>query len=85
MENKSMTQDQVFEVVRDIIHVRFGAPKGTITRGTVASDVPGWDSVNHAALLMELESLLGSELPVERLFGVDNLGQLCDEISRTVP
>jgi acyl carrier protein len=80
-----MTEDQVFEVARKAIHRRFGAPENTITRGTVASDVPGWDSVNHAALLMELESLLGSELPVEKLFGVENLGELCDEISRALP
>jgi acyl carrier protein len=80
-----MTEDQVFEVVREAVHARFGAPKGTITRGTIASDVPGWDSVNYAALLMELENLLGCELPVEQLFGVENLGELCDEINRTVP
>jgi acyl carrier protein len=79
-----MTEEEVFESVRDAIRVRFGAPKASINRTTVAADIAGWDSVNHAALLMELEVMLGKELPVEDLFSVANVGDLCAQIAGVV-
>jgi acyl carrier protein len=77
-----MTENRLFAVVQEAVHRRFGIPLAAITKETTAADVPGWDSVKHAALLIELESLLGVELPVEELFTVENLGELCYKINQ---
>ena len=80
-----MKEEAIFATVCQAINAHFGVPTDRITRDTVAADIAGWDSVNHAVLLMELEGLLGTELPVTELFDVTNVGELCAGIMRVTP
>lgn len=45
-----------------------------------AIDVPGWDSLSHTLLMLELESAFGVQLDLERVAHCANIGQLADYI-----
>ncbi len=50
----------------------------TISAATTAQDVDGWDSLSHTMLLMKIEDELGCELPLDRVYGAANVGDLID-------
>ena len=62
--------------VRAAIAEQFSVPVERITDATTALDVPGWDSLANGLLLMELESRLGRELPIELLTDSQDVGRL---------
>jgi acyl carrier protein len=43
---------------------------------TSSADVEGWDSLSHAILIMKIEEAFGIELPFDRIYGLNNVGQL---------
>lgn len=45
-----------------------------------AKDVPGWDSLNHSVLMMELTSLTGLELAPDKTAQLKTIGDLHEYI-----
>lgn len=77
--------EKSISLVRQVIASEFGVDPASITAATVAGDVMGWDSFSHGTLILELESVLGQSLPLERTLEVQNVGelaQLVEEFSR---
>nr|WP_282961738.1 acyl carrier protein [Plastoroseomonas hellenica] len=70
----------MFEQVCGIMRRTFSQPGLVITRATSASDVPGWDSLNHLFLAMEIEAGLNVEVSAEEIAALPNVGSLCDLI-----
>lgn len=54
----------------------------SITRETVASDIPGWDSLSHSLVIMGIEEEYGIELPFEEIADLQNVGALADLVDR---
>src|SRR5262249_10387922 len=73
-----VTKDEVLEQVRRAIADQFGIAPGAVTRETVALDVDGWDSVTHVYLMLEIERRFGKKIPEDRVFAMDNVGDLVD-------
>jgi acyl carrier protein len=73
-----MTKDEILERVRQIIGKQFSVSSETITRDTAAMDVSGWDSVTHVYLLLAIEQGFGVRIPDDRVFSMDNVGDLVD-------
>ena len=71
-----MTKADVPQIVRKCIARRFGVDVKSITDKTVAADVPGWDSLAYAELLMMIEQSLDVMLPVNQLLYVEDVGAL---------
>ncbi|MGB8264805.1 MAG: acyl carrier protein [Candidatus Velthaea sp.] len=63
----------VIDAVVSTFRVKDPAPIGA---ATTAQDVDGWDSLSHTMLLMKIEELLGCELPLERVYSAENVGDL---------
>ncbi len=78
-----MTKDQIMEKVADIIRSTFRQPDAEITRDTVALDVDGWDSLSHTMLILEVEKQFGVRLPPERVYDLDDVGELVDLVAET--
>lgn len=51
---------------------------------TVASDIPGWDSLAHADLLLTLESRLNISFELSDLMMMDTVGALCSIIESKI-
>lgn len=53
-----------------------------VERTTTAPDVPGWDSLSHTLLVMNVEEAFGIQLPMEDAYGLANIGELTDLVER---
>ena len=48
-----------------------------------AADVPGWDSLHHTILMIEIERVMGVELSAYETSSLANIGALWDVIVQT--
>jgi acyl carrier protein len=74
MANKNAVEAQIIAIIKRT----FGVENPVITRDTVAADVPGWDSVAHSNLIMDIESELGIAFDLDEVFGFQSVGDLID-------
>jgi acyl carrier protein len=49
---------------------------------TTAADVEGWDSLSHALLIMGVEGEFGITLPADRVYELNDVGELVALIDR---
>lgn len=71
-----MSSENVGASARQIIADFFHVPVEAVGDQTRAEEVAGWDSFAHGQLILELETRLKKTLPIDRLFDVDDVGQL---------
>lgn len=67
-----MTVDQKLQQVFESV---LNAPV-TISDDTVASEIPGWDSVAHINLMFGIEQAFGIQFRGDELSGFQNVGEL---------
>jgi len=53
--------------------------------GMTAADIPGWDSLRHTILIMEINRVAGIDLSPEETAELKNLGALYDAIVTALP
>ena len=58
----------------------FRARGRVFTRQTTAADVPGWDSLRHVTLIMEINAATGLDLSPEDTQALPDVGALFDAI-----
>ena len=73
-----MSDQDIAERVRAVIADQFSISPDVISRETTALDVDGWDSVTHVYLMLEIERRFGFKIPDDRVFNMDNVGDLID-------
>lgn len=69
---------QVAEAIRE----ETDNPGMEISPETVAEDIPGWDSVAHARIMLNVERRLGIEIDMGTTFEAENVGELVQLLSR---
>ncbi len=75
---RELTLEQVAVVMRRTFRLTESI---SIGRETTNLDVPGWDSLSHALLIMGIEEEFGLTLPLEKMYDLANVGELVDLIS----
>jgi acyl carrier protein len=60
----------------------FSLPPGTVSAGTSADDIAGWDSVNHVGLILAIEEEFGLSFDVAVVGDFRNVGELAAECAR---
>jgi len=53
-----------------------------ITIDSVRDDVDGWDSLNHVAVMVDLEKTFGFRFQAEEIRTFASIQQICDAISQ---
>jgi acyl carrier protein len=53
-------------------------------RETTFLEIEGWDSLSYTLAILSLEKAFQIRLPMERLYGLENLGQLADLIQEVL-
>jgi len=66
--------------VRQALRVTFHDPDLEVTRGTMAADVDGWDSLSHAVLMFRLEKSCNVQIPAAVATSFQNIGELVDRL-----
>ena len=79
-----MNRENVFEKVCEIIKETFDNDSIVITDDTVASDVEGWDSLNHITLLGTIEDEFSIKFAMKDVVSLKNVGQLVDLVLEQV-
>ena len=69
--------------LNDIFQDVFDDDELRITRETNAADVPGWDSLTHVTLLLNVEKRFGLRFSSAQVASLNSVGDLVDLIERT--
>ena len=75
-----MTIDDFRAVLEDVLD-RSGL---AIDPETTAGDIEGWDSLNHARLLIRIEQRYGVDLPIGDIEEAKNVGELLTIVNRAL-
>lgn len=76
---------EILTRVANVMGTVFTIPAGqTIARETSAVDVEGWDSLSHSIFILEVEDEFGIDLPLDKTYEMQNIGDLVDLIAATV-
>lgn len=71
------SDDEIFRQIQAIVRKTFRLPDdAAIDVTTTSADVEGWDSLSHAVLIMNVEQAFHTDLPLERVYGLKDLGEL---------
>ncbi|HEY5411449.1 MAG TPA: acyl carrier protein [Caulobacteraceae bacterium] len=76
-----MSNDELTAEVAAIIRNTFRQPQAEISRGTIALDIDGWDSLSHTTLVLDIEKHFGIRLPPDRVYELVDVGELVDLIA----
>lgn len=76
-QSPEMAQDTLTTILH-IVSRLFRVPAKRLSRTTVAAEVPGWDSLAHATLVIEVEKALEVTFPDAEIFSFANIGALAD-------
>lgn len=71
----------VAQELNQIIATSFQVDADTITRETTADQVPGWDSISHIRLILEVEKAFKIRFRTQEIGKVQNVGDLADLVS----
>ncbi len=74
--------DAVLERLAAIIRATFGQPRIRIGAETTADDVPGWDSLSHARLLLAIEQDFAIRLEAREYLELADVGAIAKLIAR---
>lgn len=75
---------EVLDNVVAVVRKTFRIPDGTrIDAQTTSADVEGWDSLSHALLIMNVEEAFGVDLPLDRVYALNTIGDLVNLLSET--
>lgn len=79
-------RDEVLERISAVMQTVFTVPQGyLITRETSAVDVEGWDSLSHSLFILAVEDEFGIDLPLDKTYEMQNIGDLVDLVRATLP
>jgi len=80
-----MTEEQVLAELQVLCRRVFRNPAVELQRDTTAADVEGWDSLSHAALIVEVERQFGIRLALSEIMRLDTVGDLVDLVLSKSP
>ena len=73
--------DEISAELTDIFRDVFGDDRLIVTRATRAADVPGWDSLTHVTLVLEVERAFGVRFSSREVAMLQNAGELQDLVT----
>ena len=73
-----MTAQEWMNHVTAAVAEETGAPADSITADTTASDVPGWDSLAHVRIMLNIEARAGEPVDIDASYTVATVGELVD-------
>jgi len=80
-----MSRDEIKHIVIESIREESTLAEGAgVAESMSARDVPGWDSLAHVRIMLGIEMELDIEVPSERTYRAETVGQLIDLVAATV-
>ena len=77
-----MNEAALLELIAETVAAETGARRARpMTRDTKAAQVPGWDSLIHARIVLALEDRLGVAIDIGRTYDCGDVGGLADYLA----
>ncbi|MGH6982310.1 MAG: acyl carrier protein [Stellaceae bacterium] len=77
-----MDEAAMLRLIAETVATETGAARvRPMNRATRAAQVPGWDSLIHARIVMALEDRLGVRIDIARTFDCGDVGVLADYLA----
>lgn len=73
-----MDRDGVWEAMISAIREETENPVAVIEPGMTAIDIPGWDSLAHVRIVMNMESRTGAVIDMSDTYKAATVGDLCE-------
>ena len=75
-----MTREEIYDKLNEVFQDVFDDEDITVNDATVASDVEGWDSLEHINLIVAVERCFGIKFTMGETTGLKNVGEMVDRI-----
>lgn len=75
-----MKRTEIFEKLNGIFRDVFDDEELTVSEGTTAADVEGWDSLTHIMLLSAIEDEFGVKFDMKAVQELKDVGAMADLI-----
>ena len=75
-----MTREEIYGKLNEVFQDVFDDEDITVNDSTVASDVDGWDSLEHINLIVAVERCFGIKFTMGETTGLKNVGEMVDRI-----
>ena len=75
-----MTREEIYDKLNEVFQDIFDDEELTVNDATVASDVDGWDSLEHINLIVAVERSFGIKFTMGETTGLKNVGEMVDKI-----
>jgi len=75
-----MTREEIYGKLNEVFQDVFDDEDITVNDSTVASDVDGWDSLEHINLIVAVERCFGIKFTMGETTGLKNVGEMVDKI-----
>jgi acyl carrier protein len=72
---------EILAELNDIFRSAFADPSVELTLATTSDDLPGWDSMNHIAIVVEAECRFDIEFQVAEIEDITSIGELVELIA----
>ncbi len=80
-----MNQDVLLERLNEVFRSVFDDPDLTVSSATTAKDVPGWDSIVHITLVIEIERTFNVKFQMSEIEKLRNVGDLLSILAAKPP
>jgi len=71
-----MNDDVLLGRLNEVFRSVFDDPDMTVSLSTTAKDVPGWDSIVHITLVIEVERVFGIKFRMSEIEKLRNVGDM---------
>jgi acyl carrier protein len=81
-EGASPNMDETTSKLKQLIANLFRCDVSDLADSTGPGDIPGWDSLGHVTLMVEIQKQFGSHVPVEDAIEVESIADLAAILRR---
>ncbi|MGI8839819.1 MAG: acyl carrier protein [Caulobacteraceae bacterium] len=79
-----MDRDEVWRTMVIAVREETGAPEAVVEPAMTANHIPGWDSLAHVRIVMNMEARTGAVIEMSDTYKAATVGDLCDIVLRNL-
>ena len=79
-----MTEQEIYDKLNGLFRSFLNNAAITLTPQTIATDIPGWDSITHVQIILKIEQLFNIRFKHAEIAAFENVGDLAAAVHRRV-
>jgi acyl carrier protein len=74
---------EVWRAMQEAVREETSDPRVELRPGMTADDIPGWDSLAHVRIVMNLEARIGADIEISDTYKAATVDDLCRIVLRS--